>query len=56
VETEHQREVEKVRDQVRVLAVALPPLPAILLGLVIFGRKRRREQETIPTYRRAKAR
>lgn len=56
IETTHQRKIDEVRNQVRVLAVALPPLPAILLGLIIFGRKRRREQETIPSSRRARAR
>jgi ABC-2 type transport system permease protein len=55
IEREHEREVDEVRNQVRILAVVLPPVPALLLGFFIFWRKRKREQETIPAYRRAKS-
>ena len=37
------------------LRLVLPPLPAVFLGLFIFARKRRREQDAIPKSRRAKA-
>jgi ABC-2 type transport system permease protein len=56
-ELEHRRQVGEVQDRIRLLAVLIPPIPALLLGGFIFVRKRRREQETIPqTRRRAGAR
>ena len=55
IEREHERKVDEVRNQVRILAVVLPPIPALLLGFFIFWRKRKREQDTIPAYRRAKS-
>jgi ABC-2 type transport system permease protein len=52
VKAEHAREVDEVRDRIRVAAVLAPPLPAILFGLVVFWRKRRRESSTIPESRK----
>lgn len=54
VKAEHAREVDEVRDRIRVAAVLAPPLPAILFGLVVFWRKRRRESSTIPESRKRK--
>ena len=52
IKAEHTRSVDEVRDRIRVAAILVPPLPAILLGLVIFWRKRRRESATIPESRK----
>jgi ABC-2 type transport system permease protein len=54
VKAEHAREVDEVRDRIRVAAVLAPPLPAILFGLVVFWRKRRRESSSIPESRKRK--
>ncbi|MCA9649147.1 MAG: Gldg family protein [Myxococcales bacterium] len=51
IETEKRRKVDEVQDRVRILAVVLPPLPALGLALLIFWRRRRRERETIPQSR-----
>jgi ABC-2 type transport system permease protein len=51
-ESEHMSEVRKVEDWIRVLAVLVPPVPAILLGFFIFLRKRQREQDAIPSSRK----
>lgn len=55
IETEHKRTIDEVQDRIRLLAVVLPPIPALLLALVILLRRRRRETETIPQSRSAKA-
>ncbi|MCH9684405.1 MAG: GldG family protein [Deltaproteobacteria bacterium] len=55
IETDHKRKIDEVRNQVRLLAVVLPPVPALFLAFLIFARKRRREQESIPKSRTAKA-
>lgn len=52
IKAEHARKVDEVRDRIRVAAILVPPLPAILLGLVIFWRKRRRESAAIPESRK----
>lgn len=52
IRAEHARAVNEVRDRIRVAAILVPPLPAILLGLVIFWRKRQRERATIPESRK----
>jgi len=54
IETDHKRKLEEVRDRVRILALLIPPLPALGLALLIFYRRRRREAETIPQSRSAK--
>ncbi len=51
-QTEHLAAVRQVEDKIRSIAVLVPPLPAILLGGFIFLRKRRREQDAIPTSRK----
>ena len=51
-ETEHRRAVDEVQNRIRLLSVLVPPIPALLLGVVIFARKRRRERESIPMSRR----
>lgn len=52
VEAEHLREVDAVQNQIRLVAVLVPPIPALLMGAVLFGRKRRREHESIPSARK----
>jgi ABC-2 type transport system permease protein len=54
VKAEHAREVDEVRNRIRVAAVIAPPVPAILFGLVVFWRKRRRESSSIPESRKRK--
>jgi len=51
-QTEHLAAVRAVEDKIRGLAVLVPPIPAILLGGFIFLRKRRREQDAIPSSRK----
>jgi ABC-2 type transport system permease protein len=55
IETEHKRKIDEVQDRVRILAVVLPPVPALLLAALIFARRRRREAESIPKTRSTKA-
>jgi ABC-2 type transport system permease protein len=55
VESEHQKAVDEVRNRIRTIAVLAPPIPALLLGALIFARKRRRERDSIPRERRARA-
>jgi ABC-2 type transport system permease protein len=55
IDHQQKREIDEVRNWVRQLAIAIPPVPAILLGLVIFYRRRRRESATIPRTRQVGA-
>ncbi len=55
IETQHKRKIEEVQDRIRILALLIPPLPALVLAGLIFARRRRREAETIPQSRSAKA-
>ena len=55
-ESEHLQAVRQVEDWIRVIAVLVPPIPAILLGFLIFLRKRQREQDAIPSSRKRGAR
>ncbi|MFV8756752.1 Gldg family protein [Nannocystaceae bacterium ST9] len=56
IRADHARAIDEVRDRIRVLAILIPPIPAILLGLLIFYRKRRRESATIPDSRKRSGR
>ncbi len=55
IETEHKRKIDEVQDRVRILAVVLPPVPALFLAALIFARRRRRESESIPKSRNVKS-
>lgn len=55
IDTEHQRKIDEVQDRIRILALLIPPLPVLLLAGLIFARRRRREAETIPQSRSARA-
>ncbi len=52
IKAEHARAVDEVRDRIRVAAILVPPIPAILLGLIIFWRRRQRESAAIPVSRK----
>lgn len=52
IDNKHGRKVDEIQNRLRLLAVLIPPLPALLLGGIIFGRKRRRERDAIPSRRR----
>lgn len=52
IEAEHLREVDAVQNKIRLAADLLPPVPALLLGTVIFALRRRREYESIPSARK----
>jgi ABC-2 type transport system permease protein len=52
IKADHARKVDEVRDRIRVAAILVPPIPAILFGLMVFIRKRRRESSTIPESRK----
>jgi ABC-2 type transport system permease protein len=55
IQTKHRRAVDEIQNRIRLAAVLVPPIPALLLGVLIFARKRRRERDTIPTSRRVGA-
>jgi hypothetical protein len=38
-------EVRRIQSTIRVTAVAVPPIPVIVLGVAIFLRRRRQERE-----------
>lgn len=50
--TEVSRQENAARAVVRVLALFLPPIPVLLLGVFVFIRKVQREREGIPAQRR----
>ncbi|MEE9385930.1 MAG: Gldg family protein [Nannocystaceae bacterium] len=52
IEREHLRAVDEVQDRIRLAAILLPPVPALLMGFAIFARRRRRESSTIPANRK----
>ena len=45
-------EVRRIQSTIRMTAVAVPPVPVILLGVVIFLRRRRQEREAAALARR----
>ncbi|TPV92288.1 MAG: hypothetical protein B7733_26590 [Myxococcales bacterium FL481] len=52
IERDHLRAVDEVQDRIRVAAILIPPIPALIMGFVIFGRRRRRESSVIPASRK----
>ena len=52
IENEHLKKVEAVQNTIRLGAILLPPLPAVLMGLWVLAARRRRESSTIPASRR----
>ena len=51
-ETEHRRSVDEIQNRIRIWSLLLPPIPALLMGIFIFMRKRLRERDNIPVARR----
>ncbi len=51
-ETEHRRTVDEIQNRIRIWSLLLPPIPALLMGIFIFMRKRLRERDNIPAARR----
>ena len=52
IEQEKDRQVSKIQNQFKFWALALPPIPPILLGVVVFVWRRLREREGISKARR----
>ncbi len=52
VDIDFLRQVDSVQNRIRLVAILVPPIPALLMGLLLFGRKRRRERSTIPDNRK----
>jgi len=42
---EMERQIRQIQNRVRSLAIAIPPLPALALGLFVFGARLRRENQ-----------
>ncbi len=51
-ETKHRRSVDEIQNRIRIWSLLLPPIPALLMGIFIFMRKRLRERDNIPASRR----
>ncbi len=51
-EVEQNESIQAIQGRYKLLAVALPPLPPLLIGVVVMVMRRVREQEGIPTARR----
>jgi len=40
-----EQKVRSIQNQIRALAILLPPLPSLLLGLIVFGVRMKRENQ-----------
>ena len=43
IKGETEQEIRRTQNEVRAVAIALPPLPPLILGLLVFGTRLRRE-------------
>jgi ABC-2 type transport system permease protein len=46
-----QKKIRAVQNSVKVRSIILPPIPALLFGIIVFVRKGRRERQGIPSSR-----
>ena len=47
IELDNEKEIQKIQNWFKAWALLLPPIPPLLLGLVVFARRRVREREGI---------
>ena len=49
-----EKSIQEIQRQYKLAAVLIPPIPPLLLGLIVFTRRRLREREGISKSRRLK--
>lgn len=54
IDLDAELEIQKIQRQFKLAAVVIPPIPPLLVGLIVFTRRRLREREGISKARRLK--
>ena len=54
IDLDAELEIQEIQRQFKLAAVILPPIPPMLVGLIVFTRRRLREREGISKARRLK--
>ena len=54
IDLEAELEIQKIQRKFKLAAVIIPPIPPLLVGLIVFTRRRLREREGISKDRRLK--
>ena len=54
IDLEAELEIQKIQRKFKLAAVIIPPIPPLLVGLIVFTRRRVREREGISKDRRLK--
>jgi ABC-2 type transport system permease protein len=54
IELDAELKIQQIQRQFKLAAVILPPIPPLLVGLIVFTRRRLREREGISKARRLK--